>query len=92
MKTINVNVGQINVLISVLTTGSAKDIAEMRKINRALNVIEEKVKPNEKIEGEVELEFEDADFETLKNRFNSFENWNLQAQKLVLEVDKIINN
>jgi len=92
MKTINVNVGQINVLISVLTTGSAKDIAEMRKINRALNVIEGKVKPDEKIEGEVELEFEDADFETLKNRFNSFENWNLQAQKLILEVDKIINN
>lgn len=92
MKTINVNVGQINVLISVLTTGSAKDIAEMRKINRALNVIEDKVKPDEKIEGDVELSFEDADFETLKNRFNSFENWNLQAQKLVLEVDKIINN
>ena len=90
MKEIKVNKNQVQVLVSVLTTGSAKDIAEMRKLNRVLTVIE-KLDLTDETKEEYELSLEDADFETLKTKFNSFEGWNLAAQKLVLEVDTIMN-
>ena len=73
-------------LVVSMTAGKPSNIADLRKIDRACNVLEEKLNKDDK-EAEVEIQMEDADFDFMKNKFNSFEGWNPQARKLVLAID-----
>jgi hypothetical protein len=91
MKKIKANTNQMEALVVSMTTGKPAQISELRKIDKACNVLEEKFNADDK-DAVVEILVEDADFDFIKSKFNEFEGWNPQARKLVLEVDQAIQN
>lgn len=88
MRKLNVKKIEIDALGIAMVSDNAATIKDLRNIDRVCNVLES-VDLKDK-EATVDLEFEDADFNYMKSKFDRFNQWNPSARKMIIGLyDKI---